>query len=401
MRNRPFLLRKNREPDQVDMAGKPSLLLINYEFPPLGGGAGTATLNIARELARFDADVTVLTSAFRGLPREEYLHGYRVIRIPTLRRRKDRCSIFEMIVFIISAAIFSVPIARKTRAQATIAFFSIPCGPIAYLLKLLLRIPYIVSLRGGDVPGYLGQELAFFHKITAPITRLVWRNAAHVVANSDGLQRLACRSVPDTQIAIVPNGVDYEKFVPGKGNVHPVLSLLFVGRLHMQKGLDSLLRALHRLAPEYRNYRLSIVGDGPERDTLAHLARDLQLADKIDFLGWVDRDRIPEIYAAADAFLFPSRDEGMPNAVLEAMAAGLPILATRISGSEELVVDRENGLLVAVDDIPAMAEALQLIIADPETRCRMGQASRHRIEQHYSWQSTARAYFQMAAHQSV
>ncbi|HVI89223.1 MAG TPA: glycosyltransferase family 4 protein [Dongiaceae bacterium] len=400
MRNRPFVLQKNREADHATMAGKPSLLLINYEFPPLGGGAGTATLNIARELARLGAEVTVLTSAFRGLPRQEYLHGYRVIRIPTLRRRKDRCSILEMIVFMISAAVFSVPIARKAGAQTTIAFFSIPSGPIAYLLKWFLRIPYIVSLRGGDVPGYLGQELAFFHRITAPITRLIWRNAAHVVANSEGLQRLACRSVPDTAVAIVPNGVDFEKFVPGNGNAHPVLSLLFVGRLHMQKGLDSLLYALHRLAPEYRNYRLSIVGDGPERDTLTRLAQDLQLADRIDFLGWVDRDRIPEVYAAADAFLFPSRDEGMPNAVLEAMAAGLPILATRISGSEELVVDRENGFLVAVDDIPAMAEALRLIIADPATRHRMGQASRRRIEQHYSWQSTAQAYFQMAAHQS-
>ncbi|HEX7766452.1 MAG TPA: glycosyltransferase family 4 protein, partial [Nitrospira sp.] len=178
------------------MAGKPSLLLINYEFPPLGGGAGTATLNIARELARLGADVTVLTSAFRGLPRDEYLHGYRVIRVPTLRRRKDRCSIFEMIVFMMSAAFFSIPIARATGAQTTIAFFGIPCGPIAYLLKLVLRIPYIVSLRGGDVPGYLGQELAFFHRITAPITRLVWRNAAHVVANSEGLQRLAYQSAP-------------------------------------------------------------------------------------------------------------------------------------------------------------------------------------------------------------
>ena len=382
------------------MAEKPSLLLINYEFPPLGGGAGTATFNIARELARMGAEVTILTSAFRGLPRSEYIHGYRVVRIPTLRRRKDRCSIFEMITFMISAALFSLPVARKSRPQMTIAFFSIPCGPIAYLLKRLLRIPYIVSLRGGDVPGYLGQEFAFFHRITAPVTRLVWRNATHVVANSEGLQRLASQAMPDTEIVIVPNGVDFEKFVPGNGSTQPVLSLLFVGRLHMQKGLDSLLHALSSLLPEDQNYRLSIVGDGPERGPLTQLARDLRLDDRVDFLGWIDRDRIPVIYAAADAFLFPSRDEGMPNAVLEAMAAGLPILATRISGSEELVVDRENGLLVAVDDIPAMTTALGLIISDQTLRHRMGEASRRRIEQYFSWQSTARAYFRMAAPQS-
>ncbi|HVJ33101.1 MAG TPA: glycosyltransferase family 4 protein [Terriglobia bacterium] len=382
------------------MAEKPSLLLINYEFPPLGGGAGTATLNIARELVQLGARVTVLTSAFSGLPRDEELHGYRVIRIPTLRRRKDRCSVFEMIIFMLSAAIFAIPIARKTHAQVTIAFFSIPCGPIAYLLKRFLGIHYIVSLRGGDVPGYLGEELAFFHRLTAPLTRLIWRNASDVVANSEGLQQLARRALPEADIAVVPNGVDFVKFLPGTDCIRPTLSLLFVGRLHMQKGLDTLLQALYRLPPEYRNYRLIIVGDGPERDPLTQLAAALQLTAQIDFLGWVDREHIPGVYADADAFVFPSRDEGMPNAVLEAMAAGLPIVATRISGSEELVTSQGNGFLVAVDDIPALTEALRQVIIDPALRRRMGEASRRRVEQDYSWQATAAAYLRMALNAS-
>ncbi len=379
------------------MAEKRRLLLINYEFPPLGGGAGTATLNIARELAALGADVTVLTSAFTGLPRRERLHGYEVVRIPTLRRRKDRCSVFEMLVFIASATIFCLPIARRSGATATIAFFSIPCGPIAYLLKRLLKMPYIVSLRGGDVPGYLGQELALYHRLTAPLTRLVWRQADHVVANSGGLQDLAARAMPDVDIEVIPNGVDLDTFIPGDGTARTPLTLLFVGRLHMQKGLDTLLRAFAEVPANLRaGCRLILVGDGPERHPLQELANHLDLSHLIEFRGWVDRDKIAGVYASADIFVFPSRDEGMPNAVLEAMAAGLPIIGTRISGSEELVIEGENGLLVGVDDVGALAAALTRVIGDGDLQRQMGQASRRRIESRYSWRTTAAAYFDMA-----
>ncbi|MDY0884062.1 glycosyltransferase family 4 protein [Dongia soli] len=381
------------------MAQKRRLLLINYEFPPLGGGAGTATLNIARELTALGAEVTVLTSAFAGLPKREMMHGYEVIRIPTLRRRKDRCSVVEMTVFIISAAFHCLPIARGIRADIAIVFFSIPCGPIGYLLKRILGLPYIVSLRGGDVPGYLGKELAFYHWLTAPLTRLVWRQAAHVVANSGGLQQLARQALPEIKIEVIPNGVDLNSFVPAQ---HPAsggpLALLSVGRLHVQKGLDVLLQAMAKLPPQLRDAcRLILVGDGPERGPLQELASQLGLSQLIEFRGWVDRAEIAAIYAAADLFVFPSRDEGMPNAVLEAMASGLPIVATRISGSEELVVEGGNGLLVEVDDAEALAAALGRLIENASLRMQMGHASRQRIEERYSWPLTAKAYYDMAA----
>jgi glycosyltransferase involved in cell wall biosynthesis len=326
------------------------------------------------------------------------LHGYEIVRIPTLRRRKDRCNVFEMLVFIASAAVFSLPIARRSGSQVTIAFFSIPCGPIAYLLKRVLKMPYIVSLRGGDVPGYLGQELAFYHRLTAPLTRLVWREAEHVVANSNGLRQLAAQAMPEVDIAVVPNGVDLDTFVPGAGSVRTPLALLFVGRLHMQKGLDTLLRALALIPARLRDgCRLILVGDGPERLPLQNQAQQLGLAHLLDFRGWVDRTEIAQIYATADVFVFPSRDEGMPNAVLEAMAAGLPVVATRISGSEELVAEGENGMLVPVDDAEALATALARVIDDAELRQRMGRASRQRIELQYTWRTTATAYFDMAA----
>jgi glycosyltransferase involved in cell wall biosynthesis len=383
--------------EQSGMAKKRRFLLINYEFPPLGGGAGTATFNIARELVVLGADVTVLTSAFAGLPKREYLHGYEVIRIPTLRRRKDRSNILEMATFLASAVFHCLSVTRTSGASITIAFFSIPCGPIGYLLKRLLGVPYIVSLRGGDVPGYLGKELDLYHRLTKPLTRLIWRHATRVVANSDGLRQLAQQAMPDIEVEVIPNGVDLKTFAPGHRSTRHPLSLLFVGRLHMQKGLDVLLQALAMLPPHLRDVsRLVLVGDGPEKASLQRLAAQLGLLRMVEFRGWVDRKDIAAIYATADIFVFPSREEGMPNAVLEAMASGLPIIATRISGSEELVVTGKNGILAEVEDVPALAAALGQLMTDATLRDRMGRASRERIEERYSWQATAKAYYEMA-----
>jgi glycosyltransferase involved in cell wall biosynthesis len=372
------------------------LLLINYEFPPLGGGAGTATFNIARELAAQGAEVTVMTSAFQGLPRRERLHGYDVLRIPTLRRRKDRCSVAEMIVFMLSACCHCWPILWRCRPTTVIAFFGIPCGPIAFLIRLVARTPYIISLRGGDVPGYLAHELGFYHRLTAPLTRIVWRHAKDVVANSNGLRDLAARADPSVDIKMIPNGVDLTAFRSGRRQ-NDMAAILFAGRLHRTKGLDTLLKALAQLPPALRPaWRLIVVGDGPERQPLAQLADELGLGSQVIFMGWIDRADLAGIYADADIFAYPSQEEGMPNAVMEAMAASLPVIGTRTRGSDEVIVDGTTGMLVEYGDIPALAVAVSQLLSDRDLRQRLGAAGRARVEASFSWRATAAAYLELA-----
>ena len=110
------------------------------------------------------------------------------------------------------------------------------------------------------------------------------------------------------------------------------------------------------------------------------------------FLGWQTRERLMEQYAWANLFLFPSRHEGMPNAVLEAMASGLPVLASRIAGSEELVLDGETGLLFPSEDVNALRALLRKLLTDASLRQSMGAASRRRAEEYYSWENAARQY---------
>jgi glycosyltransferase involved in cell wall biosynthesis len=176
--------------------------------------------------------------------------------------------------------------------------------------------------------------------------------------------------------------------------------MLFVGRVVYQKGLDLLLEALAKL-PVDLNYELEIIGDGDARPALTLEAARLGVASRITFTGWCDRAVIAERYRQADLFVFPSRDEGMPNVVLEAMASGLPIVATAIAGSEELVRENENGHLVPTENIGALTIALEKLLRHPDTLRAMGQASRTRIENEYTWTRVAFGYLRLANHMSA
>ena len=394
-----------REGDPFFQKGSPSrispislrLLLLNYEYPPIGGGAGNATANMARELAALGHDVRVVTAAFGGLPRRSQVDGYELRRIPAVRRYADHCSTIEMGSLMASAVVALPVITRSWRPEACVAFFGIPCGPAAWVLKLLRGVPYVVSLRGGDVPGFQPYDLAGYHRLTGPLIRFLWRGAAHVVANSEGLAALARTTAGDTPIRMIPNGVDVEKFRPaGDASREGPVRLLFVGRVVRQKGLDVLLDALARL-PEAACFELTIAGDGPLRGEMEDRAGRLGLGDRVRFAGWLEREAMPEMLRRADAFVFPSRDEGMPNAVLEAMASGLAVAATRISGNEELVEDGSTGFLVPPDDPGALAAVLARLVADRTLCLRLGAAGREKAAREYSWRAVAEGYAALCA----
>lgn len=368
------------------------LLLVNYEFPPLGGGGGAVTANLAREMAAMGCSVRVLTSAYAGLPRRQDIDGYEVLRVPTVRRRHDRCSVAEMALAMAGSLVAAPLLARRWRPDLTIAFFGLPGGPAGWLVERLYGTPYLVSLLGGDVPGFAYRGIGLYHALTGGVIRGLWRGACGVIANSDGLADLARRHAPGLPVAVVPNGVDPLAFTPAPGpRPDGPVRLLLVGRLVHQKAVDVMLNALARLDAATRP-RLTVVGDGPERAALEALSRNLGLDASVDFAGWVARDRLADTYRAHDVLVSPSRFEGMSLVLQEAMACGLPVVATRIPGSEELVVDGETGLLVEVEDVAGLAAAVARFGADPGLIRAWGQAGRHRVETRYTWRAAAVAY---------
>lgn len=370
------------------------ILILNSEYPPIGGGAGNASANLARFLAEQGAQVTVLTAAYANLPACETQTLVQVRRIATLRRHADRSGALEQGIFIFSAFWSLLKISIKRETDTVLAFFGMPAGVAAWLVNLLTGLPYIVSLRGGDVPGFRPYDFKTYHQIMAPLLRQVWRRAGAVVANSQGLRSLAVAFDPRFEISIIPNGVDEEGFTPQpEKNWKEEPRLLFTGRLVYQKGLDLLLPALSEL--KNLPWVLDIVGDGPMRDSLEKETQTLGLAERVHFHGWQDRAALSAFYQKATLFVFPSRHEGMPNAVLEAMAAGLGVIATEIAGNEELVVDGVTGRLVAPESSAALAEALQSVLENKSKLQQYGQASRQRVVEFYTWRVAAHSYLSL------
>ena len=365
------------------------ILIINSEYPPIGGGAGNASANVARCLALLGHDVTVLTARFGDQPKTEVRDGVTVRRVRAIRRRQDRSTAFEQATFIASASLQSLILFQQIRPVATLAFFGMPSGAIAWLLKMIHNIPYIVSLRGGDVPGFRPYDFKFFHKLVGPFLAVVWHGASAVIANSKGLRDLALAFDSSIEIPIIPNGVDGTQYKNESREWTPA-QLFSAGRIVHQKGIDLGLRALAQLKD--LDWHWNIAGDGPQMDALKSLADELGLSDRVSFLGWQSREELIRWYHRSNVFLFPSRHEGMPNAVLEAMSSGLPVVATRIAGSEELVLDGETGFLVPTENVDALRDALQTILTDSFLCQKMGAASRLHVEQNYTWQKVAEQY---------
>lgn len=370
------------------------ILLVNYEFPPAGGGAGNATLFMARALVGLGHEPTVLTGAVGGEPASSLVDGIRVIRVRPRRGAADRASIGDIAGFL-AAAFFRAPaIARDCRAEGVVTFFTIPSGPAGWLLNRLKGLPYVVSLRGGDVPGHV-PGIQAFHRVTKPLRRAVLRRARAVVANAPGLARRS-EGVDPVPVQVIPNGVDSDYFRPaGPGERAEGFRILFVGRLHEEKNVELLLHAAARVHAAGVDLHVDLVGDGAMRPALEELARDLGIAARVAWHGWLPKDQVAPLYRRATCLVNPSRYEGMPNTVLEAMASGLPVVASDVGGNNDLVVHEGSGFLFELPGVEAMAAALNALAASPALAQRMGALGREIVVSGYSWQSVAGRYVEL------
>ena len=376
----------------TSIPGGPSvirLLFLNYEFPPVGGGAAYASLATARELASLGHSVDFLTTATPGATEDAEIEGVRVYRVRSFRRGVHEVGLPGALGFVCAAAARLPAISRRVSYDVYHYYFSLPTGVLSRLPGPHRRRPYVISLRGSDVPGY-DPKLARYHSAMLPITRRIWRGAHRVVANSHALRSLALGSAPDMTIDVILNGTD---LIPGNGTCggdRSGLRVLAVSRLIARKGLDVLIKAIGRLRAE--PISLDIAGDGPDRDLLEQLARSCGVADRVRFHGFMDRSALASLYGQADIFVLASLAESCSMALLEAMGRGLPIIATRVGGTSELIDHGSNGLLIRADDVDELATAVRELGHDAARRERFTVANRALARDRFSWRSVAEAY---------
>ena len=371
-----------------------NILLINYEYPPIGGGAATATAAIAGHLVSLGHSVTVLTSQFHDLKGAIREGDVQVVRCPAIRKCPDRSGILEMLSFLVSAGLLLGSLIRKHRIEASIVFFSFPCGPLGLWGLKRGNVPYVISLRGGDVPGNEA-GLNTLHRLLTPLRRFIFRRSVAVVANSPGLKEMSERADP-CPVQVIPNGVDTDFFCPPAIRdeaEHRPFAFLFVGRFQIAKNLFYLFDHVASLRRSgVGPFVLHLVGDGPQRDELQNHAKNMEIEDGLVWHGWVDKNRLREIYRSADCLVNPSLCEGMPNVVLEAMACSLPVIASRVPGNDAVVRHGETGSLFDLDKPDAFRTALREMMADPGRASRMGQKGRAWVLNDFSWRQVAQAY---------
>lgn len=364
------------------------ILVLNYEYPPLGGGAANATAHLLKEYAKLpDIEVDLVTSGI-GPARIEKpwpnitIHFLDIGKTHGLHYQTNR----DLLAYTLKSLSYARQLRSKKQYHLCHAFFGIPCGYIARRL----RLPYIVSLRGSDVPFYNPRFKWPDRLVFQRMSRKIWVHAAAVVANSDGLRRLALETAPNQKIDVIPNGVDTDTFFPAKTpRPDGSLKVLCVARLIPRKGIDYLIEAFATLPDA--SAQLTLVGKGNHEDDLKNLVDALGLNKRVAFLGEVRHEDLPAIYRDHDVFVLPSLNEGMSNTVLEAMASGLPLILTDTGGTRELMEDGVNGRVIAMRSADAIADALRAYTLQPEMLRLHGHASRCRAES-MSWASVATAY---------
>jgi len=242
-------------------------------------------------------------------------------------------------------------------------------------------IPSVITLHGGS--HYREKRLRRFL-----LRRAARRSAGFIAVSAETARQLTHDlSLQPGEVQVIPNGTPMTSGKADRGrrilgSDSEEVTVLGVGRLDQVKGFDVLSQAARLLHRTGVQTRVVVAGEGAERQALEGMNQEGSHGEHLSFLGM--RDDIPDLMAGADIFVMPSRSEGLPMALIEAMAAGLPVVASSVGGIPEVVEHGVHGLLVDPEDPVALAEAISLLSGDPNLRVRMGRAGQDRVKARFS-----------------
>jgi glycosyltransferase involved in cell wall biosynthesis len=379
-------------------AGPPRVEMVVRLFAPWVGGTERQAHTLARALAKRGVKVEIVTGWwFRRTRRRETLDGIPVFRNQTLWEFGGVKGLRKLGGYLYIGSLLWYLWRRRNRYDVIhvhgLNYHTFAAVLAARWLNKKTITKLANSGKASDIEKMRQDRQLVFARFMLP-TAL--RCDRFVALNETIVQELVEAGVPRSRIVRLSNGVDLDGIDPRRQpTLHRPPRVVFVGRLHRQKGLDTLLRALRVLMDDRQGdgVRLVLVGDGPEREALEQLSLGLGVDEIVDFVGIVD-DVAPYL-KDADIFVLPSHAEGLSNALLEAMAFGIPVIVSNVPGNTDAVEDNRTGLIFEVGDAPALAAGIARLLDDSDLRERLGRAARESVEESYSLAAVAGRYIEL------
>jgi len=327
------------------------ILVLNYEFPPIGGGGGIVSYDMARAYAEMGHGVTVVTMQYKGLPNHEVRDGFDIYRVKCMRKKEGVCYPWEQLSYIMAAKKFLKKHLEGRSYDVCHTHFIIPTGAVALWLKQKYGLGYIVTAHGSDVEGH-NIKKDKMHSLLRGASGRIIDNAFVVTAPSEYLKTLLERNHPQGSYTVVPNGIFVDDYKP----LEKKKRIITLSRLQPSKGVQDVIEAFARAGLE--GWTLDIVGDGPYMAELRGLAENLGVQGSVVFHGWLRSKsaKLLGLLGEADIFVSASRFESFGLSVAEALASGARPLLSDIPAHR--IFTSDDGCLFAVGDIGDMAEKL-------------------------------------------
>lgn len=354
------------------------ILVVIYEFPPIGGGGGMVARDISLGLARRGHEIRVLTAHYQGLARQEELNGVQVLRVPSARQSAYQAGLVSMSGFVLAGVWAGRRLLRQWRPDLMHVHFAVPSGPVAWMLSRISGIPYVLTAHLGDVPEGVPEKTGRWFRWVYPFTPPIWRDAARVAAVSEYTRQLALKHYP-VDVQVIPNGVDLSELDLGTIRVNDPPWIVFAGRFAPQKNPLQLVRTLAEL--RHLPWRCLMMGDGPLRPEVERAIQNAGLQERFTLPGWVSPEEVLEGFRKADILFMPSLSEGLPVVGVRALALGLAVVAGRVGGFLDLVDVGENGYLIDPENPGGYAQALQELLTSPTHLQSFRCASRRKAQQ--------------------
>jgi len=396
---------QNEQNDNNKKAIRALVLTTSY---PLGPGDSSSIFlkYLCEHLHRQGVDVHVLAPASSGggavLEDGIHVHRFRYMFGPwqrlaygsgILSNLKQQPLLWLVLpFFLVSFLVAALAVTRSVRPNVLHGHWIIPTGLVALLTGKLFRRPVVLTAHGGDA-------FALKSGLLSRLKKFIVRHVSAWTANTKATANAILPDASKNGCVVVPMGVDTDVFnsiSSGNQRTNDMRRVLFVGRLVEEKGVIHLLRAIS-LLPEGAKSRIQvdIVGEGTEKSVLIDEANKLGINSLVNFIGRVPNDELPVFFQRADVFVGPSLFEGQGIVFLEAMACGLPVIASDVGGISEIIQSGENGVLVPPGDANKLSIALNELLFDDARQSSIAENGLRVIKTRYTWDSVSRQFLEL------